>query len=44
MFWKKKKSESILPWEDLQLENQLEEINELSLTKPVLIFKHSTSA
>jgi bacillithiol system protein YtxJ len=42
MFWKKKESNSNIPWEELQAENQLEEINELSSTKPVLIFKHST--
>lgn len=41
MFWKKKEQKSI-PWEELSEEAQLETINELSKTKPVLIFKHST--
>lgn len=31
-----------LPWQELTTFNQLEEIKELSETKPQLIFKHST--
>lgn len=42
MFWKKKESSSSVPWENLEMIEQLDDINELSKEKPVLIFKHST--
>lgn len=41
MFWKKKESNQI-PWEDLNSIEQLDQLNELSVQQPVLIFKHST--
>lgn len=42
MFWKKKESGNSIPWESLEEVDQLNDINELSKEKPVLIFKHST--
>lgn len=42
MFWKKKESENVIPWENLESLEQIQDINELSNQKPVLIFKHST--
>lgn len=37
-----KEPQNQFPWESLTSENQLDEIAELSKTKTVLIFKHST--
>lgn len=42
MFWKKNNTAENIPWIQLENESQLEEIYELSNSKPVLIFKHST--
>ncbi len=42
MFWKSKKESSSFPWDNLDSIDRLNEINELSFEKPVLIFKHST--